>query len=58
MLCPVCSNAARRFGRNGKGRCRWHCLDCNRTFTVRQRLKTDLAAVAAARLRLPGNAAR
>ena len=34
MLCPVCSNSARRFGRNRNGSQRWHCPECNRTFTV------------------------
>ena len=51
MLCPVCSSAARRFGRNRKGCRRWHCLDCNRTFTARgRRLKAALAAAVAGRL--------
>jgi transposase-like protein len=34
MLCPICSRTARRFGRNRNGTQRWHCPECNRTFTV------------------------
>lgn len=34
MLCPICHNTARRFGRNRNGSQRWHCMACNRTFTV------------------------
>jgi IS1 family transposase/transposase-like protein len=34
MLCLVCSRPARRFGRNRNGSQRWHCVECNRTFTV------------------------
>jgi transposase-like protein/IS1 family transposase len=33
MLCPVCQNQARRFGRNRNGSQRYQCLTCGRTFT-------------------------
>ena len=34
MLCPICNSVARRFGKNRNGTQRWHCVPCNRTFTV------------------------
>ncbi len=59
MLCPICLNPASLIGRKPDGRRRWHCLECNRTFTARGRqLKTDLAADAATRLRLLGSVSR
>jgi transposase-like protein len=51
MLCPVCLNASLLIGHNRKGRRRWHCLDCNRTFTARDRRpRVGLAAPVAGRL--------
>lgn len=51
MLCPVCFNPALCVGRNRKGRRRWHCPDCNRTFIgPRRRPKVGLAVTAMSRL--------
>ena len=62
MLCPICSNPARRFGRNRNGSQRWHCVSCNRTFTVgderdRRRVPPDRALLAM-RMFLEGNSVR
>jgi len=32
MLCPICNNAASKFGRGGNGRQRFFCAECNKTF--------------------------
>src|SRR5437763_510472 len=62
MLCPVCSNSARRFGRNRNGSQRWHCIACNRTFTVgderdNRRVPED-RAILCLRMLLEGNSIR
>jgi transposase-like protein len=49
MMCPICLNPALRIGLNRKGRCRWACLPCNRTFTVRSQ-RSNLVTPDAARL--------
>jgi transposase-like protein/IS1 family transposase len=61
--CPICNNEARRFGRNPNGSQRWHCITCNRTFTVNdgerdhRRLATD-KMIFCLRLLLEGNSIR
>ncbi len=52
MLCPICSDTALPAGHNRTGCRRWHCLACNRTFTVRVRRcqAGKLAALVADRL--------
>jgi transposase-like protein/IS1 family transposase len=62
MLCPVCSNESRRFGRNRNGTQRWHCALCNRTFTVGdgrdlRRVPED-KAILCLRMLLEGNSVR
>ena len=62
MLCPVCQNPARRFGRNTSGSQRWHCLSCNRTFTMgderdNRRVPPERALLAL-RMFLEGNSVR
>lgn len=37
MFCPICGNAARRFGHDRHAHQRWQCLTCRRTFTERHR---------------------
>ena len=62
MLCPICHSVARRFGRNRNGSQRWHCVPCNRTFTVgderdNRRVPEERANLAM-RLFLEGNSVR
>ena len=62
MLCPICHNPARRFGKNRNGSQRWHCVTCNRTFTIgderdRRRVPADRALLGL-RLLLEGNSVR
>jgi transposase-like protein/IS1 family transposase len=41
MLCSICNNEARKFGRNRNGSQRYRCDDCARTFTDESTRPTD-----------------
>jgi transposase-like protein/IS1 family transposase len=64
MLCPVCSNESRPFGRNRNGSRRYRCDFCRRTFTDPQSRPADNRrlgldrAVFVLRLILEGNSLR